>query len=219
MCADRSQATAAASRGDIPSLAAVCAHVCLLLEAAAVQPQTSTHRCSLSTSAGSRVCRCLPGYLDGQGGDDALGVDQGGVAQVVEAVVAEDLCASLEPGGLLELDAGVLGQQLGGQDAQGAQEGPAGVDDLDLTVPVSVLCQAGWVQLRCWQSAGQPGVEDRSCRCNLLTAAPAGLAVLMLTWRRSRDRRTDQPSPSLCSTPSEWAVEPGHTQQACDRRP
>ena len=73
--------------------------------------------------------------LDSQGGDDALSVDQGRVAQVVEAVIAEDLGASLEPGGLLEVDAGILGQQLGGQDAESTQEGPAGVDNLDFTVP------------------------------------------------------------------------------------
>ena len=36
-------------------------------------------------------------YLDGQGGDDGLCVDQRGVAQVVQAISAEDLCAGLEP--------------------------------------------------------------------------------------------------------------------------
>ena len=47
-------------------------------------------------------------YLHGQGGDDGLGVDNGGVAQVVQAVLVKDLSTSLEPGGLLELDAGIL---------------------------------------------------------------------------------------------------------------
>ena len=41
-------------------------------------------------------------HLAGQGGDDALCVHQGRVAQVVQAVAAEDLGASLEPDGLTE---------------------------------------------------------------------------------------------------------------------
>ena len=40
--------------------------------------------------------------LDRQRGDDALRVDQGRLAQVVEAAVAEDLGAGLEPHRLLE---------------------------------------------------------------------------------------------------------------------
>ena len=72
-------------------------------------------------------------YLAGQGGDDGLGVDQRGVAQVVEAVRAEDLSAGLEPDGLAEGDA-VLGKQLWGHAAQGTEHGPPGVDDLDLAV-------------------------------------------------------------------------------------
>ena len=60
-------------------------------------------------------------------------MDQRGVAQVVQAVRAEDLSASLEPDSLAEGDA-VLGQELWGHTAQGAEHGPAGVDDLDLTV-------------------------------------------------------------------------------------
>ena len=75
--------------------------------------------------------------LDGQGGNDGLGVHQGGVAQVVQAARAEDLGASLEPGGLTELDASVLLQQLGRHAAQSAQHGPAGMDDLDRAVAVS----------------------------------------------------------------------------------
>ena len=71
--------------------------------------------------------------LAGQGGNDGLGVDQGRVAQVVEAVRAEDLSAGLEPDGLAEGDA-VLGEQLWGHAAQGTEHGPASVDDLDLAV-------------------------------------------------------------------------------------
>ena len=42
-------------------------------------------------------------HLAGEGGDDGLGMDQVGLAQVVEAVRAEDLRASLPPHRLLEL--------------------------------------------------------------------------------------------------------------------
>ena len=48
-------------------------------------------------------------YLGGQGGDDGLCVDEGGVAQVVQAVRAEDGSSRLEPDWLLELDAAVAG--------------------------------------------------------------------------------------------------------------
>ena len=41
-------------------------------------------------------------HLDGEGGDDALRVHQGRLAQVVQAVAAEDLRAGLEPHRLLE---------------------------------------------------------------------------------------------------------------------
>ena len=73
-------------------------------------------------------------YLDGQGGNDGLGVDQGRVAEVVQAVRAEDLSTGLEPHGLAEADARVLGEQLWGDASESAKHGPAGVDDLDLTV-------------------------------------------------------------------------------------
>ncbi len=47
-------------------------------------------------------------HLGGDGGDDGLGVDEGGVAKVVETVSTEDLRARLEPNRLLELHAPVL---------------------------------------------------------------------------------------------------------------
>jgi len=58
-------------------------------------------------------------------------VDEGGVAQVVEAVVGEDLGARFEPDGPLAKvgGAGAL-KQLGRQDANSAQQGPAGMDQL-----------------------------------------------------------------------------------------
>jgi hypothetical protein len=62
-------------------------------------------------------------------------VNQVGVAQVVQAAGAQDLRTSLEPDGLGEGDAAILGQQLGGHAPQSSQHGPAGVDDLNLAVP------------------------------------------------------------------------------------
>ena len=79
------------------------------------------------------------GHLGSEGGDDALSMNEGGVAQVVQAVVAEDLCASLEPHWLPELDPCVLVKGLWGDDAQGSQESPAGVDDLNLAVPACAV--------------------------------------------------------------------------------
>ena len=61
-------------------------------------------------------------------------MDEGGVAQIVEAARGEDLGASLPPDSLAELDA-VLGEQLWGHAAERSEHGPPGVDDLNLTVP------------------------------------------------------------------------------------
>jgi hypothetical protein len=47
------------------------------------------------------IRRCA--HLAGDGGDDGLGVDQAGVAQVVQAIAGEDLGTGLEPHGLAEL--------------------------------------------------------------------------------------------------------------------
>ena len=71
--------------------------------------------------------------LGGPDGQDALRVHQAGVAQVVQAALAEDLGPGLEPHGLAELDA-VAGQQLREDAAQGAEHGPPGVDHLQLAV-------------------------------------------------------------------------------------
>jgi hypothetical protein len=61
-------------------------------------------------------------------------VDQGLVAQVVQAALLEDLGASLEPHSLTELDAEAALQPLGEDAAQGAEHGPASVDQLELPV-------------------------------------------------------------------------------------
>ena len=53
-------------------------------------------------------CSSQAAHLDGDSGDDGLGVDERGVAQVVEAVRGEDLSAGLEPHRLLELHTSIL---------------------------------------------------------------------------------------------------------------
>ncbi|CAA7388504.1 unnamed protein product [Spirodela intermedia] len=65
------------------------------------------------------------------GNADALSMHQARVSQVVEPALAEDLRAGLEPDGLSELDA-VASEQLREDAAEGAEHGPAGVDDLQL---------------------------------------------------------------------------------------
>ena len=72
-------------------------------------------------------------HLRGPDGEDALRVHQAGVTQVVQAPLAEDLRAGLEPHGLAELDA-VASQQLREDAAQRAEHGPPGVDHLQLPV-------------------------------------------------------------------------------------
>jgi hypothetical protein len=62
-------------------------------------------------------------------------VDQAGLAQVVQAIISEDLGSGLEPDGLG--GAGLV--ELGDEDAQGTEQGPAGMDDLDLTVALEGL--------------------------------------------------------------------------------
>ena len=89
--------------------------------------------------AGGRVTESLSlaheDDLDGDGGHDGLGVDQRGVAKVVETVIGEDGGTRLEPdGGITELGGTVALEELGGHAPQGTQHGPAGVDQFDLTV-------------------------------------------------------------------------------------
>ncbi|CAA6654041.1 unnamed protein product [Spirodela intermedia] len=71
--------------------------------------------------------------LRGPDGEDALSMHQARVSQVVEPALAEDLRSGLEPDGLSELDA-VASEQLREDAAEGAEHGPAGVDDLQLPV-------------------------------------------------------------------------------------
>ncbi|KAK2985761.1 hypothetical protein RJ640_025769 [Escallonia rubra] len=71
---------------------------------------------------------------------DALGVDQARVAQVVESTFAENLSSGLEPHCLAELDT-IAGQQLGEDASKGSKHGPSGVNHLELTV----LGEGFWV--------------------------------------------------------------------------
>ena len=61
-------------------------------------------------------------YLDGDRGHDGLGVDEAGLAEVVEPPLLEDLSTGLEPDGLG--GAGLV--ELGDDAAQGAEQGPPG---------------------------------------------------------------------------------------------
>jgi hypothetical protein len=60
-------------------------------------------------------------------------VDQGGVAQVVQATLAEDGGAGLEPDTVgRECDGAGAAQQLRHEAPKGAEHGPASMDDLSL---------------------------------------------------------------------------------------
>jgi hypothetical protein len=84
------------------------------------QPTPSCHQlASTQRSRAPDAARAANTHLARQRGEDALRVDEGRVAEVVQAAVLEDLGAGLEPHGLAEGHA-VLGQQLGGDAAQGA---------------------------------------------------------------------------------------------------
>ncbi|KAK2985762.1 LOW QUALITY PROTEIN: hypothetical protein RJ640_025770 [Escallonia rubra] len=66
--------------------------------------------------------------LSGPDRQDALGVDQAWVAQVVESTFAENLSSGLEPHCLAELDT------FGEDASKGSKHGPSGVNHLELTV-------------------------------------------------------------------------------------
>jgi hypothetical protein len=72
-------------------------------------------------------------HLGEDDGDDGLGVNERGVAQIVEAARREDLSASLEPHWLPE--GNLVCQQLWGDTAQCSQHRPASMDQLDLAIP------------------------------------------------------------------------------------
>ena len=90
---------------------------------------------TLTTASAEGLSLAHEDNLDGNSGHDRLGVDQRGVAEVVEAIIGEDGGTGLEPdGGITEIGGTVVLEELGGQATQGTQHGPAGVDDLDFAV-------------------------------------------------------------------------------------
>ncbi|KAK2985768.1 hypothetical protein RJ640_025776 [Escallonia rubra] len=71
---------------------------------------------------------------------DALGMDQAWVAQVVKSALAEDLGSGLEPHSLAELDS-VASQKLREDTPERSKHRPSGVDHLELTV----LGESFWI--------------------------------------------------------------------------
>ena len=68
--------------------------------------------------------------LDNDNSDNGLGMDEARLSEVVEAVLGEDLGTSLEPRGL-----GIRGLvKLGDEHAEGTEESPASMDDLNSPV-------------------------------------------------------------------------------------
>ena len=72
--------------------------------------------------------------LDSDSSHDGLSMNKGGVAEVVQAIIREDGGTGLEPdGGITEISNAVSLEELGGDDAEGTEESPASVDDLNFT--------------------------------------------------------------------------------------
>ena len=88
--------------------------------------------------------------LGDQSCDNGLGMDQRGVAEVVQATVGEDLGPSLEPNGLSDRSS-VVSQQLGHDASEGSKHGPASMHQLSLTVG----CEGVWV---CGETCSVPSV-------------------------------------------------------------
>ena len=86
---------------------------------------------------------CARSHLGPHDVDDGLRVDEGGVAEVVQATVREDLAAGLPPNSLCDGGALVVGEDLGGQAPDNTEHGPAAVHDLDLTVAAERLGVSG----------------------------------------------------------------------------
>ena len=63
-----------------------------------------------------------------------MGMDQARLAQVVQAILKEDLGTSLEPDSLAEWHAAPLGQRLRKEVPQHTQHGPLGIDHIHHTV-------------------------------------------------------------------------------------
>ena len=96
-----------------------------------LSPGTST----LTTASAEGFGLTHEDDLDGHGGNDGLGVDKVGVAEVVQAIVGEDGGTGLEPGGSITKAGNTVGlEELRGEAAEGTKHGPAGVDHFDLAI-------------------------------------------------------------------------------------
>ncbi|KAK2991855.1 hypothetical protein RJ640_030030, partial [Escallonia rubra] len=93
----------------------------------------SFHRDKRSTSNTVALNSTHQDNLSSPNGQDALGVDQAWVAQVVKSTLAKDLSTGFEPHSLTELDT-VASQQLREDTSEGSKHGPSAVDHLKLTI-------------------------------------------------------------------------------------
>jgi hypothetical protein len=72
--------------------------------------------------------------LGEESSSDRLGVDESGVAEVVEATITEDGGTDLEPDSLAKVNGTVALEELGNNASESTKHSPASVDDLDLAV-------------------------------------------------------------------------------------
>lgn len=73
-------------------------------------------------------------YLTSPDREDALSMDEVGVAEIVKATLGEDLGTSLEPHGLTKLHS-ILLKDFREDAPQSTQHGPSAVNHFQLTVP------------------------------------------------------------------------------------
>ncbi|URD96695.1 hypothetical protein MUK42_36907 [Musa troglodytarum] len=142
-------------------------------------------------------------HLAGPDGEDALRVDQVGVAQVVEAALREDLRPGLEPHRLPELDA-VLRQDLREDAPQRPQHRPPPVDHLQLPVLRERL------RVRRQPRRVPPVVARelaRQVRRRLLREGPQMLLGVLAAVRRMKKRPLEAPTlrtSSFCCFRAVW---------------
>ena len=72
--------------------------------------------------------------IGGNSGANALGVDEGGVVEVVDTVLGEDESLVLEPNSLWEVNSAGSVEVFWDQASESTQHGPTGVDDFNLAV-------------------------------------------------------------------------------------
>ena len=98
-------------------------------------------------------------HQDSDGSDDRLGMDQVGVAKVVQAILREDSGLHLEPLSIsAEVDGAGALQVFGDDAAESTKHSPAGVDELDFAVAGESLGVSG-------QTSGIPAVVTGVFAC------------------------------------------------------